>query len=146
MVHIPNAEHPKELDRDAGPTEVRFTTRGSPDRELLGVADWPAVRRTFQFTPYGQRETPEQGRFNRLLDRLGYARSGVDAEHVWDVNLLGLDYDRFDNLWPASNQDQQLAGGQHERQIANYRANTALEPLEGRHFVITRVRHPALGE
>jgi hypothetical protein len=81
-----------------------------------------------------------------LLDRLGYARSGVDAEHVWDVNLLGLDYDRFDNLWPASNQEQQLAGGQHERQMQNYRANATLDPLEGRHFVIIRVRHPALGE
>ncbi len=48
-------------------------------------------------------------------------RIDVDAEHVWDLKLLGLKYYRFDNLWPASNQEQQLAGGQHERQIRNYR-------------------------
>jgi hypothetical protein len=67
---------------------------------------------------------------------------------VWDVYLLGLDYDRFDNLWPASNQDQQLAGGQHERQISRYRdtIDTRAGPLEGRWFEIVRFRHPALGE
>jgi hypothetical protein len=153
VLEIPNAEDPKELNRDSGPTEVRFTTGGSSDRVELGVADWPSVGRTFQFLPYDERDTPEQGRFNRLLDRLGADRSGVDAEHVWDVNLRGLEYDRFDNLWPASNQDQQLAGGQHERQIANYRDTIDREdpedsagPLEGRWLEIIRVRHPALGE
>ena len=119
----------------------------------LGVADWPSVGRTLQFLPYDERDTPEQGRFNRLLDCLGADHSGVDAEHVWDVNLRGLEYDRFDNLWPARNQDQHLAGGQHERQIANYRDTIDREDpedsaglLEGRWLEIIRVRHPALGE
>jgi hypothetical protein len=147
-VEIPNADNPKELDRDRGPSRVDFKTLGKDDRVKLGVADWPDVGKTFQYTPYSVRKTPEQERFNRLLDRLGYVRSGVDAEHVWDVGLLGLEYDRFDNLWPASNQEQQLAGGQHDRQIANYRSTMTDPrlPVEGRHFVIIRVRHPALGE
>lgn len=140
-VEIPNADDPHILSRDNGPTEVRYQSGSRTLSEYLGVADWPAVNRTFEYFPYDERRTPEQIRFNGLLDRLGYSRSGVDAEHVWDVNLRGLEYDRFDNLWPASNQEQQLAGVRHYHQIRNY--ERTIGNIAGRWFKIVRVRHPA---
>jgi hypothetical protein len=141
---IPRAETPDEIERDAGPTYVRYLVRGKPVTEYLGVADWPAPDDTFQFMPYTARVTPEQRRFNSVLDKLGFSRAGFDAEHAWDVYLRGLEYDRFDNLWPASNQEQQLAGGQHERQISNYRATIRGGNINGRWFRIENIRHPAL--
>jgi hypothetical protein len=141
VLNLPNADDPGEVNRDDGPTTVRYQSRGRTVYEDIGVADWPAARRTFEFFPYDQRQTPEQARFNRLLDTLGYDRSGTDAEHVWDVNLRGLEFDRFDNLWPASNQEQQLAGTRHHNQIRNY--EDTLGNIAGHWFVIARIRHPA---
>jgi hypothetical protein len=142
-VEIPNADDPKSVGRFDGPTPVRYTDgHGGTQHDEIGVADWPAVGHTFQFTPYDARKEPEKVRFNRLLTQLGFNRSGFDGDHVWELYLRGLEYDRFDNLWPASNQEQQLAGGHHERQIRAYR-NT-FSDLEGRYLIISRVRHPAL--
>ncbi len=143
VVDIPRADEPKSVGRFEGPTPVRYSDgRGRTQHDEIGVADWPAVGRTFEFHPYDSRRDPEKRRFNALLTRLGFDRSGTDGEHIWDIYLRGLEWDRFDNLWPASNQEQQLAGGQHERQIRDYRRT--FSNLEGRHFVISRVRHPAL--
>jgi hypothetical protein len=158
QINLPNASDPKTVGRDAGPTEVRFPASLVPrqDRDLyglgdtpsgevsedLGVADWPAVDRTFQYLPYDVRRDPEKQRFNRLVDALGFSRSGFDADHVWELNLQGPDADRFDNLWPASNQEQQLAGSLHRIQIRRY--EDTLGNVNGRWFVIVRVRHPAL--
>jgi len=143
LVQLPNADEPKSVGRFDGPTAVRHTdSRGRTQSDDIGVADWPAVGHTFQFTPYDSRQEPEKVRFNNLLTRLGFDRSGFDGDHVWDIYLRGVEYDRFDNLWPASNQEQRLAGSQHERQIRAYRANFG--NIEGRHFVISRARHPAL--
>ncbi|TVR78168.1 MAG: DUF4157 domain-containing protein [Rhodospirillales bacterium] len=140
-VNIPNADDPNEIDQFDGPTLVRYQYRGRTMYEEIGVADWPSVRRRFEFFPYDSRSEPEKNRFNRLIDRLGFDRTGFDADHVWDIKLRGLDYDRFDNLWPASNQEQRLAGVRHNNQIQNYRAT--LDNIEGRWFEIVRVRHPA---
>ncbi|HVQ07034.1 MAG TPA: DUF4157 domain-containing protein [Allosphingosinicella sp.] len=137
---IPRAETPAEVNRDDGPTYVRYLVRGKPVTTYLGVADWPDFGSTFQFTPYDVRITPTQRTFNTLLDRLGFNRSGFDAEHVWDVGLRGIKWDRFDNLWPASSQEQQLAGVQHDQQIDNYRA-TIGGNINGRWFRIDRIRH-----
>lgn len=137
---IPRAETPAEVNRDDGPTYVRYLVRGKPVTAYLGVADWPDFGSTFQFTPYDVRITPTQRTFNSLLDRLGFNRSGFDAEHVWDVGLRGIKWDRFDNLWPASSQEQQLAGVQHDQQIDNYRA-TIGGNINGRWFRIDRIRH-----
>jgi hypothetical protein len=107
----------------------------------MGVANWPAVGRTFQFIPYSSRVTPEQARFNGVLDTVGFDRAGFDAEHVWDVYLRGLEFDRFTNLWPASNQEQQLAGTRHRNQILQYEARFG--NVNGRWFRIVAFRHPA---
>jgi hypothetical protein len=158
QVDLPNATDPQSVGRDDGPIEVRFPSTLVPRRdrgvygigdtpsgdvsEDLGVADWPAVDRTFQYLPYNERRDPEKRRFNRLLDALGFSRSGFDADHVWELNLEGQDADRFDNLWPASNQEQQLAGSLHRIQIREYEGR--LGNVNGRWFIIVRVRHPAM--
>ncbi len=140
-MELPNADDPQEVHRDGGTVLVRYTDGSRSVYQEFGVADWPAVRRTFQFTPYDSRSEPEKERFSRLVDRLGYSRSGLDIDHVWDINLRGLEYDRFDNLWPASNQEQQLAGVRHNNQIRNYRST--IGNINGLHFVIVEFRHPA---
>ena len=141
-IDMPNAIPPITLERNDGPTWVGYRFRRNTVQELLGVSDWPAVGRTFQFIPYGERVTPEQTRFNRLLRSVGFDRSGFDAEHVWDVYLRGLSFDRFSNLWPASNQEQQLAGPLHRNQIEAHRVR--LGNVNGRWFRIVRVSHPAV--
>ncbi|SFG14263.1 DUF4157 domain-containing protein [Neptunomonas qingdaonensis] len=152
---LPNADDPQQLGRDDGQTEIRFPVSLIPSRdrkkyspdpdgfvyERIGVDDWPAVSHEFQYTPYDSRSDPEKERFKRLVDALGYSRAGLDIDHVWELNLRGQEYDRFDNLWPASNQEQQLAGSRHRIQISNYESR--LGNVNGRWFVITRVRHPA---
>jgi hypothetical protein len=152
---VPHADDPHQVDRDAGQTDVRFPLSLIPRRdhkyytadpegfahEQIGVIDWPAVGHDFQYMPYDSRSDPEKERFKRLVDALGYSRAGLDIDHVWELNLRGLEYDRFDNLWPASNQEQQLAGSRHRIQIRDY--EDRLGNVNGRWFVITRVRHPA---
>ncbi|MGY8871588.1 MAG: eCIS core domain-containing protein [Pseudomonadales bacterium] len=152
---LPNADDPHQVDRDSGQTDVRFPLSVIPSRdhkyytadpdefahEQVGVIDWPAVGHDFQYMPYDSRTDPEKERFKRLVDALGFSRAGLDIDHVWELNLRGLEYDRFDNLWPASNQEQQLAGSRHRIQVRNY--EDRLGNVNGRWFVITRVRHPA---
>ena len=140
-IELPNADPPITIRVSDPPTSVSYyNSRGRLQNETLGVADWPSVGRTFQYYPYDARRTPEQARFNRVLDALGFSRGGLDAEHVWDVKLVGLAYDRFDNLWPASNQEQQLAGVQHSNQIRAY--ENQFGNVAGRYFQIVRVRGP----
>jgi hypothetical protein len=140
---LPNADDPKSVGQFDGPTVVFFQTGGRTDQAEIGVDDWPAVHSTFQYIPYNQRQEPEKERFRRLVDRLGYNRSGFDIDHVWDIALRDIEYDRFDNLWPASNQEQQLAGVRHRNQIRNYEQQPGLANLNGRWFEIVRFRHPA---
>ncbi|PSR15932.1 hypothetical protein C8255_20535 [filamentous cyanobacterium CCP3] len=141
VIHLPAADDPQEVRRDNGPTGVRYRDyRGRTITEYIGVADWPAQRKKFEYMPYDERREPEKNRFNSLLDRLGFSRAGLDGDHVWDIKLRGLEYDRFDNLWPASNQDQRLSGTRHDIQIRNY--ERTLGNINGRWFVISRVLPP----
>ena len=142
IIEMPNALPPVTFSREQGPAPVCYSFRSATVCEDIGVANWPSIGRTFQYIPYDVRETPEQARFNRILDALGFNRSGFDAEHVWDVKLRGLEYDRLNNLWPASNQEQQLAGVQHANQIRAYESQ--LGNVNGRWFRIVAVRHPGL--
>lgn len=142
LIELPNADPPVELGREKAPRVIYYRSGRRRASERLGVAKWPKLCDSFQFIPYDERgTTPNQRRFNTVLDALGFDRSGFDAEHVWDVYLRGLDYDRFNNLWPASNQEQQLAGTRHRNQIVDYQAT--LGNLVGRWFRIVEFRHPA---
>lgn len=141
VIDMPNAVPPGSLDINRGPTTVGYRYRRRTVYERFGISNWPAVGRTFQFIPYDARVTPEQARFNDVMDTVGFDRSGFDAEHVWDVYLRGLEFDRFTNLWPASNQEQQLAGTRHRNQIVAYQAQYG--NVNGRWFEIVEFRHPA---
>jgi hypothetical protein len=146
-LHLPNADPPRDLPRSSHPTLIYYNYHGQRRHAELGVADWPEERRTFDYLPYdsGTRNTPEQRHFNTVLDEMGYPRRerGVDAEHVWDVKLRGLGFDRFDNLWPARDQAQRLAGVRHSIQMRQIASTLPGGSANGRWLVIARVRDPA---
>ena len=135
---IPNAEDPHVLNRDDGPTSVRYLQRGSSVTERIGVSrgNWPFQGKRFQYLPHEERLEPEKNRLRGLLDRFGYDRSGTDVDHVHELQFGGSD--TFGNLWPADNSANRSAGARHLDQPENYRQQ--LGNLAGRHFVISRVR------
>jgi len=132
---IPNAEDPKTLDRDDGPTAVRFLQNGRSVSDRIGVAsrNWPFQGKFLQYLPHEARE--EQNRLRALLSRLGYDRAGTDVDHVHELQFGGTD--TFGNLWPADNSANRSAGRRHTTQLENYRQQ--LGNIEGRHFVIARI-------
>ena len=136
-IEIPNAEDPEELHRDDGPTSVRYLLRGRDTYEMIGVAsgNWPYVGKTFQYVPEARVEV-EKDRLRELLTRLGYDRSGVDVDHVHELQFGGDD--SFDNCWPADNSGNRSAGRRHQAQLANYEAT--LGNIAGRWFIISRIR------
>lgn len=145
VLDIPRAADPTTVHRDDGPTTVRYETRHTdPARrrtlyEDIGVAEdnWPYEGKTFDYIP-GSRADREKERMRRLLDRLGYDRSGTDVDHVHELQFGGAEYDRFDNLWPADNSGNRSAGGRHDRQLREYEGR--LGSLAGRWFTIARIR------
>ena len=144
---FPNADRPSSLSRTDGPTDVYWYPPGrrSPSTVKLGVADWPSPSSpAFLHRPLvggrGAEPMPNQSLFNRRLDSLGFDRTGLDAEHVWDVGLRGPDFDRLNNLWPADRDDQQIAGTRHGEQIQNL--TRVYGPLAGKYLKIVRMRPP----
>lgn len=123
-VDLPNAERPPSVSRTDGVTDVYWYPPGrkSLSHLKLGVSDWPSsMSPPFKYRPYvgkrGDEHMPNQAKFNRRLDSLGFDRTGNDAEHVWDVGLRGPDFDKFSNLWPAESGANQSAGGKHKSEI-----------------------------
>jgi hypothetical protein len=137
-VGIPNADDPKVLTRDDGPTIIRYQSAGRTVYETIGVdsQNWPYQQKKFQYIPYATREEPEKNRLRRLFDRLGYDRTGTDVDHVHELQFGGADH--FENLWPADNSGNRSAGRRHLSQLQNYERQ--LGNLAGRWFVISRIR------
>jgi len=138
---IPNAEEPKELDRDNGPTSVRRTVRGKSVFERIGVSqgNWVGVGKFLQYVPHADESRTQQNRLRDLLVNLGFDNSGTEVDHVRDLHLGGDD--KFSNLWPLDQATNSAAGPLHEGQIDNYRQQFAAQnqTLEGRIFVISDV-------
>ena len=110
---------------------------------MIGVAEWPQLHNVFEYKKE-ERVQAEADAFKRLFrDNLGnhLGANNLDVEHVWDVGLRGATFDRFDNLSPAYNLEQQLAGTRHDNQIAE--AEKVYGSVEGRFFKIVDFRHPA---
>jgi hypothetical protein len=141
-IAMPKARPPGRLSRGEIKS-ICYPFRQFTVCEVLGVSRWPELFSQFQYIPYdsGERKTPKQSYFNDVMKRVGFDRAGLDAEHVWDVKLRGLEYDRLNNVWPASNKEQQLAGTLHMLQIREYESR--LGNLAGRWLQITAIRHPA---
>lgn len=137
-LNITKADDPKILNRDDGPTSVRYTQRGRTQYDRIGVAgsNWAFQGKPFQYVPYSEREEPEKNRLRRLLDTLGYNRAGTDVDHIHELQFGGSD--TFSNLWPADNSANRSAGTRHQKQLENYEKQ--LGNLAGRHFVIARIQ------
>jgi hypothetical protein len=135
-VDIPNAIHPKQLDRDDGPTPVTFQERGKEATEKIGVdkRNWPFEGKAFRLIADDRKDT-EKDRLKRLLDRLGYSRSGVQIDHVHEIQFGGKD--KFHNVWPMSSDANMSAGSRHKAQLDNYRRT--LGNISGRWFQVVAI-------
>ena len=144
IVPIPGADDPKELDRSQPPRFVHYTASGRPKTVMIGVAEWPKLNDVFELRkePRAQKQADAFKRMFRDNFTYPLSANGLDVEHVWDVGLRGAKFDRFDNLWPSYDLEQQLAGKRHERQIAKAE-DVAGGSLENRFFKIVNFRHPA---
>ncbi|WP_263352911.1 eCIS core domain-containing protein [Acidicapsa acidisoli] len=134
---IPNADDPKSVSRDKGPTNVRYTSRGRTVQERIGVArgNWMYQDKVFRYIPHADEPRQEQARMRNLLDTLGHQRGGTDVDHVYELQFGGAD--NFPNLWPLDNSANRSAGGRHNDQLDHYR--TQLGNIAGRYFVVARV-------
>jgi hypothetical protein len=90
-----------EYERDAPNQQLPF---GEP----IGVSPqyWPSIGKTFQLIPEGR--GPEAARFRAVLTRHGFDWTGLQADHVQDIEWEGPD--SFANLWPMDSSANQSAG------------------------------------
>jgi hypothetical protein len=135
---IPNAITPHTLDRDDGPTPVTYHFRNRPVTEPFGIEEEnrPWLGKLFQYVPeQDERSDPERARFLRTMDNLGFDRTGLQMDHVHELQFGG--FDTFTNIWPADSSMNMSAGGRHQAQVEAYRQR--LGNLAGRWFVIVRI-------
>jgi Domain of unknown function (DUF4157) len=90
-------------DRD-DPTNPRRLPHGEP----IGISEafWPRPGKIFQLIP--SERGPNAGRFRAVLEGYGYNWSGLQADHVQDLQWEGPD--EFENLWPLSSSANLSAG------------------------------------
>ena len=95
--------------RDDPPTHL---PRGEP----IGVESqyWPSVGKTFQIIP--EVRGPGAGRFRAVLERYGFDWTGLQADHVQDIEFSGPDDSGFVNLWPMDSSANQSAGARTQGQ------------------------------
>jgi hypothetical protein len=95
-----------------------------PRGEPIGVPRkfWPKGGKTFQLDP--NERGPAAGDFNAVLDSYGFDRSGLDADHVQDLQWGGPD--EFRNLWPMDRSANRSAGpSQNDNQVITFSEQTA---------------------
>jgi hypothetical protein len=131
--------------RDDGPTHL-------PTGEPIGVAGqyWPFVGKILQLVP----EVDEGGRvrFRAVLERYGFDWTGLDADHVQDLEFGGPDDSGFINLWPLDSSANRSAGASTNGQTIRVCLRGPSDPapvsgqlsklkgsLYGRYFIIRAV-------
>lgn len=122
---------PTEVGRLAGPTLVSHD-RVIPRRGAaitgptpIGVTDenWPetgAWSRCFQYVQPASSSRAESAAFRELLRGLGHDVSGVQVDHIRELQFGGVD--SFANLWTLDRRANMSAGALHRAQIRAYRA------------------------
>jgi len=140
---LPNAETPKSVDRNAGPTHVAYTGQdGISTYDDFGVKreNWPHVGKTFQLVP-GGRSDKEKDRFRKLVSYLGYSREGQHIDHVHELQFGELNpgdaLDAFNNLWPVGSSANSSAGTRHRNQVKRFEKQ--LGSVNGRWFQIVKI-------
>jgi len=139
-LYVPDALSTDELERDAGPTPVRYEDgRGRQRTDEFGVREpyWPQIGQRLQFDP-GRRER-EQRRFTRVLStHLGADLSGLTTDHVRELQFGDpTQLDQFDNLWPMDSSGNSSAGTNHRNEFRYYERRFG--SLNGRWFEITEI-------
>jgi Domain of unknown function (DUF4157) len=88
--------------------------RKLPLGEPLGVPNkyWPRLHKTMQLLPSDRGSNAD--RFRAVLSRYGFDWSGLQADHVQDLDWGGPD--AFENLWPLSDSANMSAGGRQNNQ------------------------------
>jgi hypothetical protein len=125
--------------------------RTLPHGEPIGVPEtyWPRPGKVLQLVP--EARGPNADNFREVLCRYGFDWTGLQADHVQDLQWEGPD--SFENLWPMSSSANLSAGPrQNNHQLVSFcetptgpsRANVPLQTLKrpggwGRFFVIRRV-------
>jgi hypothetical protein len=108
--------YPKEITldgrvygRDDPPTTL-------PHGEPIGVEEvyWPRTFKTFQLLP--DVRGPGAARFRAVLARYGFDWTGLQADHVQDIEFEGPDDSGFVNLWPMDSSANQSAGARTQNQ------------------------------
>ena len=121
-----------------------------PHGEPIGVHEihWPRPLKIVQLIP--EDRGPNADRFRAVLEGYGFDWSGLQADHVQDIQWEGPD--SFSNLWPMSSSANGSAGPlQNQRQRISYCVgplgplivNKPLQDerirLNGRFFIIHKV-------
>ena len=90
--------------------------RKLPLGEPLGVSNkyWPRLNKIMQLIP--SERGSKAGDFRAVLTKYGYDWSGLQADHVQDLDWGGAD--KFENIWPLSSSANLSAG---PRQNSNQR-------------------------
>jgi hypothetical protein len=101
-----------------GETYYRNKRKKLPGKgEEIGVSEWPSE----SGKPFQRVATPDTGekeRFRKVLEGEGFDWSGLDADHVLDLNFSGDD--AFSNLWPLDSDVNRYAGTWHPGQPVCY--------------------------
>ena len=99
--HLSIQGHDYERDDPKNPVNL-------PHGEPLGVPDkyWPRLNKVMQLIP-GERGS-KAGDFRAVLTKFGFDWSGLQADHVQDLDWGGPDV--FENLWPLSDSANLSAG------------------------------------
>lgn len=130
------------------PTNPRKLPLGEP----LGVPNkyWPRPGKPLQYLPTERGKTTKD--FRAVLTRYGFDWTGLEADHVQDVDWGGPD--EFENIWPMSSDANKSAGprqNQHQRISWCLTSNGRPFPNQsiaqfkitpgsfGRHFIIKSV-------
>ncbi len=97
------------FDRD-DPSNPRTLPHGEP----LGVPErfWPRLNKIMQLVPSDRGDNAD--RFRAVLTGYGFDWSGLQADHVQDLDWGGPD--EFANLWPLSSAANMSAGGRQNNQ------------------------------
>jgi hypothetical protein len=109
----------------------------------LGVPSryWPRIGKKVQLVPTERGAVVEQ--FRAVLESYGFDWSGLQADHVEDLNYGGPDSPQ--NLWPMDASANMSAGNRQNNQEVTYRdpgaqpQRTRAGGLVGRWFVIISV-------
>lgn len=127
-----------EINREDGPTAVEYPFRNTTKVDEFGVRPsyWPEEGDLLQY--HSGRRDSEKDRFKRVVERLGGDLSGLQADHVRELQFgEAASLDQFDNLWPMDSSANMSAGRLQRSEFRYY--ESLFGTLRNRWFEITEI-------